>query len=110
MDLDRFLRSKLTKLRLGVSPLTTHYFRYRTHVPTDLICPLCKESEEDEVHFVLQCPFFADIREQFIPAKYTNNPCSFRLCLLLCTTNDNIVRNLILFLYKAFKRRSTALE
>ena len=110
MDLDRFLRLKLTKLRLGVSPLATHYFRYRTHVLTDLICPLCKESEEDEVHFVLQCPFFADIREQLIPAKYTNNPCSFRLCLLLATTNVNTARNLALFLYKAFKRRGTVLE
>ena len=38
---------------------------------------------ENEVHFVLCCPAFEDLRHEFIESKYFNNPCEFRLALLL---------------------------
>ena len=102
MNMDRHLKRITTKFRFGVSELSVHYYRYRSHVEKDLKCPLCGEAKEDEVHFVLCCPMLDDIRTQFIPPKFCKHPCLFRLSLLLASTNQEIVRKLSFFPYKAF--------
>ena len=107
MNMDRHLKRIMTKFRFGVSERSVHYYRYRSHVEKDLKCPLCGEAKEDEVHFVLCCPMLDDIRKQFIPPKFCKHPCLFRLSLLLASTNQEIVRKLSIFLYKAFKIRDT---
>ena len=66
---------------------------------------IMRRSKEDEVHFVLCCPMLHDIRKQFIPPKVCKHPCVFRLSLLLALTNQEIVRKLSIFLYKAFRIR-----
>ena len=60
MNMDRHLKHIMTKFRFGVSELSVHYYRYRSHVEKDLKCPLCGEAKEDEVHFVLCCPMLHD--------------------------------------------------
>ena len=99
-----------TKFRFGISGINTHYFRYRNHQANDLTCPLCKEDTENEMHFVLCCPFYNHVRQEFIPEKYYRYPCAFRLTLLLATTHENTVRRLSIYLYKAFKIRETILS
>ena len=60
-------------------------------------CPLCKSANEDEVHFVLCCPAFDDLRKQFIPFMYYKRPNLFRLRILLATENENVWRNFCVF-------------
>ena len=72
-------------------------------------CPLCNSGDEDEVHFVLCCPAFDDRRKQFILLKYYRHTNLFQLGLLLAMQNGNILRNLCVYLYKAFKRRSVVI-
>ena len=43
------------------------------------------DGDGDEVHFVLCCPAFDDLRTQSIPLKYFRHPNLFRLGLLLAT-------------------------
>ena len=107
MNMDRHLKRIMTKFRFGVSELSVHYYRYGSHVEKYLKCPLYGEAKEDEVHFVLCCPMLDDIRKQFIPPKFCKQPCVFRLSLLLASTNQEIVRKLSIFLYKAFRSRDT---
>lgn len=107
LNLSRSIQQVTSKFRFGVSDICSHYFRYRTHTDRDLLCPLCKKSKEDEVHFVLVCPVTQRIREQFIPEKFFREPCFFRLTILMSSTNENIVKNFSLFLYRAFKLRET---
>ena len=107
-NIDRHLKYIMTRFRLGVSDLNVHYYRYREFTDRVLICPLCKESKEDEIHFVLCCPVLKEIRQTFIPAKYYRHPCAFKLSLLLSSTKESEVRNLSLFLYKALKFRDIA--
>ena len=77
-------RNFLIRLRLGVSPLRTHKLRYcKDATPVDYFCPFCKSDVETEVHFILVCPKYAEIREQYIPEKYFTSPSSFKLALLL---------------------------
>ena len=66
-----------------------------------------EEHNLDELHFVLCCPMLSGLREQFIPVKFHKFLSLFRLSLLLASNNEKIVRNLSVYLYKAFKLRST---
>eukprot|EP00745_Piridium_sociabile_P029819 TRINITY_DN4926_c0_g2_i11.p1 TRINITY_DN4926_c0_g2~~TRINITY_DN4926_c0_g2_i11.p1 ORF type:complete len:208 (+),score=2.80 TRINITY_DN4926_c0_g2_i11:126-749(+) len=74
MNLDRHMKYVTTKFRLGISDLTVHRYRYQNVNDDNLICPMCKKSKEDEVHFVLCCESLNDIREHFIHPKYYRNP------------------------------------
>ena len=109
LDIDVHVKRIMAKFRLGVSDVNVHKFRYRAHSNNDLTCPLCNESIEDEVHFVLCCPAFDHIRQKYIPAKYTNQPNLFRLSLLLASSYPD-VRNLAVYLCKAFKIRDVMIS
>ena len=104
INVGRHIKRIMTKFRLGVSDICVHAYRYRQD--RQLTCPLCKSPKEDELHFVLSCPGLSDIRDKFIPAKYFRQPCMFRLILLLSSKSDNLVKQLAIYLYKAFERRS----
>ena len=106
LDISKFIKGALTRLRFGISDIATHSSRYSRTVDSDLLCPLCKTALENEVHFVLCCPVLSDLREQYIPKKFFSYPCSFRLTLLLSSRNEKVLSNLSLYLYKSFKRRS----
>ena len=110
LNMDRHLLRTTSRFRLGVSGLGTHLYRYKPSNENDKLCPLCKSDKDDEMHFVLCCPFLDEIRERFIPAKYFQQPCLFKLCLLMSSCRENDVRGLSLFLYRAFKYREVALS
>ena len=105
MNMNRFIRISLTKFRFGVSDLVIHRERYQPGI-RNTICPLCMTGREDEVHFVLCCSSLKDLREKYIPMKYYRYPTYFRLVLLLTSTNNNIILNLAMYIYKSFRRRS----
>ena len=109
LHLNRHVRYILTRFRFGVSDIKVHRSRFKIYNVDDLKCPLCLSAEDYEVHFVLCCPAFDDLRYEFIEPRYFNNPCEFRLVLLLATQNERAPKNLALFVYKAFSRRKTLL-
>ena len=103
-------RISLIRLRLGVSQINTHKMRFRKNIPeSELLCPLCKSQIETEVHFVLQCPNYSELRAQYIPAKYYNCPSLFKLTLLLASENKSLIIRLALFIDKAFRERHKCL-
>jgi len=110
LNINAHLKNIMTKFRFGVSDIATHHYRYRFSLPDDLRCPLCKNATENELHFVLCCPFFNNLRHDLIPLKFHRNPNAFRLSLLLASTQENTVKNLCVYLYKAFKARDIALS
>eukprot|EP00745_Piridium_sociabile_P027160 TRINITY_DN43758_c0_g1_i1.p1 TRINITY_DN43758_c0_g1~~TRINITY_DN43758_c0_g1_i1.p1 ORF type:complete len:378 (+),score=6.98 TRINITY_DN43758_c0_g1_i1:45-1136(+) len=106
INLDKHLKTIMARFRLGISEIMQHYYRYRNHTEADLTCPMCGNSKEDEVHFVLCCPALDGLRNQYIPQKCYNFPSQFRLSLLLACEQESIVRNFSIYLYKAFKLRN----
>ena len=92
-----------------MSDIKVHRSRFKLHNADELKCPLCLLAVDNEVYFVLCCPAFDDLRYEVIESKYFNNPCEFRLALLLATQNERAPKNLALFVYKAFSRRKTLL-
>jgi hypothetical protein len=108
MKIEKHLKFVMTKFRFGVSDLATHYAKYRFYGNVNLICPVCLEAEENEIHFMLVCPFYRQIRKELIPAKFTRTPNAFKLLLLFSSRRENIIIKLCVYLYKAFKMRETA--
>ena len=109
LNLNRHIRYTLTRFRFGVSDIKVHRSRFKVYNVNDLKCPLRLSAVDNEVHFVTCCPAFDDLRCEFIEPKYFNNPCEFQLALLLATQNERALKNVALFVYKAFNRRKTLL-
>ena len=96
------LRKLLIRFRLGISDLLIHKTRYQANgARTD--CPLCKYPSDNEMHFLFQCEYFADLREKYIPNKYCIFPCHAKLSSLM-TDKDNM-NNLALYIFHCMKRR-----
>ena len=110
LNLNSYIKYALTRVRFGVSDIKVHRSRFKLYNVDELKCPLCLSAVDNEVHFVLCCPASEDLRYEFIELKYFYNPCEFRLALFLATQNERALKNLALFLYKAFSRRKTLLS
>ena len=75
-------RNCLLRIRLGVSQLRSHWFRFARNAEADLACPFCNYETESEVHFILSCPMYNDLRDKYIPRKYVRCPSLFKLSML----------------------------
>ena len=106
IDIPMHLKIVTAKFRMGISDISLHYYRYRKHEESDLICPLCNNAKEDDLHFLLCCPVLKKLRERYIPLKFQRDPCQFRLSLLLASENETIVKNMSTYLFKALRLRS----
>ena len=93
-----------------MSSLYNHRLRYKRIDLKELNCPMCKNALENDVHFVLQCPAFDDLRLNLIPSKYCNKPCNLSLTLSLASKNELMMKNLAIYLFKALNRREIALS
>ena len=105
IDIKRHLKCIFSKFRFGVTNINTHYFRYRQHNQGHLLCPYCKDAKEDEVHFVLNCPLYINIRKKFIKEQYYRNPNNFKLKILFSSNHHGTIENLCHYLFIAFKIR-----
>ena len=91
------------RLRLGGSPLRTHKLRScKDATPVDYFCPFCKSGVETEVHFILVCPKYAEIREQYMTKKYFTSRYGFKLALLIATTSKVLLLRLATYNLKTF--------
>ena len=81
--------------------------------PENRFCPFCNDCVEDEMHFLLTCPKYNDIRTCLMKT-FENEDDSFHLLtvpekfkIICCSTEHvNIVGN---YIHKAFDIRASAL-
>ena len=82
----------------------------RTNTPREArVCCFCNLNEvEDEVHFVLRCPRFHDLRTKYIPHEYVNMPGLNAMVSLIIhpEKRDNVIR----FCFYASKKRDAILS
>ena len=73
-------------------------------------CLFCtKDDLEDEYHFVLICPRYNNLRMQLIKTYYYKNPSMLKFIQLLNSTGK-VLKNLALYVPKAFEERNLALN
>ena len=49
LNIDRDLKSTMTRFRFGTSDIVQSY-RYNRHTDNEVICQLCREAQENELH------------------------------------------------------------
>ena len=88
--------------RLGMSDICVQRNRFDNHA--QFVCPLCTEYEEDEVHFILQCPVFHDIRLKYL-RPFDSPPNNHTFVRLMSCDEPEIIRSLSPFILHAIERR-----
>jgi hypothetical protein len=74
INIPRYQRSAYTKLRCGVLPLAIETGRYTRTPLEQRLCTLCNlEKVENEVHFLIECPMYVDLRYNLIQKACTEN-------------------------------------
>ena len=105
---NKMSRDMYIRFRMGITDLFIHKSRYKKD-PESRLCPLCTEREEDENHFLLYCPALYDLQEKYlfvhVPPS-TTDP----LVHILLNQETEVIRSVSAYLYRAFKRRSDAME
>ena len=85
------IRRLLFRFRMGVSVILTH------------LCPMCTEHEEDDIHFLLHCPVYHDLRVKYLsPFHSPPNEISFNSMLQM---DSNMITGLSLYIYHSLQRR-----
>ncbi len=77
--------------------------------PEQRTCFHCKNCVEDEIHFVIECPLYDNLRNRHIVTTQALSSLE-NFINILSSKNQNILRNLAMFLDKAFEYRNTVLQ
>ena len=64
----------------------------------------------NKYHVVLVCKKLSLIREKYIDKKFFNNPNNHKFNVLMCSRSDNVITNLAMYAYYAFKERNEILS
>ena len=106
-----FIRKSVTLLRLSAHNLYVETGRYSKVKREDRICQLCESNEiEDEVHFLIDCDFYNNIRQKYVNnilQNYCNNRGKLdQLIYLLTSSHDETIEQVGNYVYGAFQKRN----
>lgn len=101
-------RHALTRLRVSSHRLEVETGRW--HKPAskpfhERKCFIC-DKLEDEYHFIAECPIYSDLRKVYINKYYWLRPNMVKLIQLLLSENEKVLRNLSIYIFKAFELRN----
>lgn len=102
------IRQPLTRLRTSSHRLEIEVGRWAKPVSIPVAERLCSTCHmlEDEFHFVLQCVRYDDLRSQYITKHFYTRPNMYKFVKLMSSSNESILKNLALYVKKAFKVRA----
>ena len=106
----RKFRHFYMSLKLGSLSLEIQRGRFNNIPRNERLCKLCGTDVEDEYHLVLKCPIYEDLRELYLPRKYTNNPNVNKFILLMSSRNEKIICNIATFVHSAWVKRKIILS
>ena len=103
----RCFRDSYVQFRLRISPIRVHRMRYRKDVvPSQLLCPVCKNEIEDEYNA------FERFRKEvnIIASTSTTQDTSNALSRVMAADDEESVIQLSRFLYRVFDMRNRAVS
>lgn len=103
VNISKYLTA-LTRLRLSAHHLSVETGRWRNISLSDRLCSACQKLE-DEFHLLFECKLYNSIRKRYINQYYVINPNMYKTAELFNSHSVQIVRNLAMFVYKAFEIR-----
>ena len=104
-----FMPRQTVKFRISDHSLMIEKGGHHGMLRVDRICKQCHIGcIEDEFHFLLVCPKYKDLLEQYLPKYHTNSPNLRKFVDVLHSSNGEILRNLSLYICKSLKMRNGA--
>ena len=101
------VRKMLTRFRIGTLPLRCNSLNFQEkRTRRNTYCPFCHDQFETELHFLLVCPRYTQLRGQLIARKYYRQPSLFKFTLLMSNTNADVVKRVCMFVVKAYALRN----
>lgn len=109
---NRARRRALAQLRCGVAPIRLETGRYERgkHLPVEQrCCYVCQNSVESEIHVIVHCPLYQDLREELFNQCKTVEPLfdmmndERKLCFIL--SNHDVAHNSAKQLGEILRRR-----
>ena len=100
-------RKSVCKLRVSSHRLEVEMGRWAKPNKTLFDNRKCRACNvlEDEFHFIIVCSLYKDLRKTYIKRYYWQRPNMPKFLELFSTENCNIIKNLSIFIEKAFKLR-----
>ena len=106
----RKFRVSLARFRCSSHDLWIEKGRYLKMKREDRLCKSCNTNLiENEYHFLLVCPLYNELRKKYIRELYFVHPSIDTFSALMTCKNQNVIQNLAMFIYHAFKRRNCEL-
>ena len=99
-------KKSIVKLRLSSHNLAIEEGRYAHIERTSRYCKICFEEMEDEMHFILVCPLYLNLRKELINPYYWRKPSTYKLLQLFNSTNVKDLCNLGKYIFRALKLRN----
>lgn len=96
----------LCKFRTSNHKLPIETGRWSNIPKSDRICTLCFEDIGDEFHYIMVCKCFDEVRKQYIPNFYRNNPNVLKYYSLFSTKKLSLLNNICKFISVIFERVS----
>ena len=108
------LRSKLSKFRLSNHKLRIEVGRHENLQSHERICQICLEDIEDEIHFLVKCKHYANLRQPLFNDCINLRPqfCYYtdKEKFIFIMASPSIMGNVSKFLDNALSDRDTHLE
>ena len=109
-DLHLKFRISLSKLRCSAHNLLVETGRHSNSDYENRICRLCNLNKiEDTFHFVMECPFYSDIRNTHLPTLLNTNM-SLETFYNLFHGQKELISNLSRYIFYAFEHRDEGIK
>ena len=98
------------KFRGGLLDLKANTGRFEGIPYHERICQVCNSDIETEMHFLLECPYYDHLRQEFIPLRFHMYPSEIQFKNLLNQRNLEIRIKTCQYLIQALRLRNTILQ
>jgi len=103
VNVDKY-RIALCKLRVASHWLNIERGRWNGTPRNEKICRFCNKVE-NEYHFLFECTIYSTNRETYLSRYYRIRPNMFKTVELFSSDKVKLLRNLAVYVYKAFELR-----
>jgi hypothetical protein len=101
-------RKALTKLIVSSHNLRIESGRWERPTPpaNERMCHFCLDKIEDEYHFLLECPNYANERSRLMPKYFRTRTSMYKCVELINSGKRKTIISLAKFVFQAFKKRN----